>query len=161
MHYNIVCDETNRTVFIIRWFNRNRCESNVPGVAKPRLVSRMRLFELSVKLYFYFYVLQSVEILLSGTVISDGFTHRRWPRAPRFWGLPFLWRLIINLKFAKLWRRITSQYTLKRATMQTSSLDYQYQGCGVGSLVIRLRLLAISIIRLQLRLRTHSDLQLY
>ena len=40
-----------------------------------------------------------------------------------------------------------------------------YQGCGVGSPVIRLRLLAISIIRLRLqlrlRLRTDSDLQLY
>jgi len=28
-------------------------------------------FELSVKLYFYFYALQSVEILLSGIVVSD------------------------------------------------------------------------------------------
>ena len=38
-----------------------------------------------------------------------------------------------------------------------------YQGCGVGSPVIRLRLRAISIIRLrlQLRLRADSDLQLY
>jgi len=57
-------------------------DSNVPGAAKPRLASRMRLFELSEKFYFYFYVLQSVEILLSGTVVSDGFTHRPWPRAP-------------------------------------------------------------------------------
>jgi len=55
-------------------------ESNVPGVAKPRL------FGLSEKLYFYFYILQSVEILQSGTVVSDGFTHRPWPRDPRFWG---------------------------------------------------------------------------
>jgi len=54
--------------------------------AKPRLASLMRLFELSEKLYFYLYILQSVEILLSGTVVSDGFTHRSWPRAPRFWG---------------------------------------------------------------------------
>ena len=37
-----------------------------------------------------------------------------------------LWRLIINLKFAKLWRVMTSQFTLKRAKMQTSSLHYQY-----------------------------------
>ena len=37
-----------------------------------------------------------------------------------------LWRLTINLKFAKLWRRITSQITLKWAKVQTSSLDYQY-----------------------------------
>ena len=50
------------------------------GAAKPRL------FELSEKLYFYFYMLQSVEILLSGTVVSGGFTHRPWPRARRFWG---------------------------------------------------------------------------
>jgi len=42
------------------------------------------LFELSEKLYFYFYTLQSVEILLSGTVVSDGFTHRPWPRARAF-----------------------------------------------------------------------------
>jgi len=59
---------------------------NVPGVAKPWLASRMRCFELSKKCYFYFYVLQSVEILLSGTVVSDGFTHRPLPRALRFWG---------------------------------------------------------------------------
>jgi len=45
------------------------------GVAKPQL------FELSKKLYFYFYLLQSVEILLSDTVVSDGFTHRPRPRA--------------------------------------------------------------------------------
>ena len=38
----------------------------------------------------------------------------------------FLWRLIINLKFAKLWRVVTSQFTLKRAKMQTSGLDYPY-----------------------------------
>jgi len=31
-------------------------------------------------------MLQSVEILLSGTVLSDGFTHRPWPRALRFCG---------------------------------------------------------------------------
>jgi len=46
----------------------------------------MRLFELSEKLYFFFYILQSVEILVSGTVVSDGFTHRPWPRAPHFLG---------------------------------------------------------------------------
>jgi len=33
-----------------------------------------------------------------------------------------LWRLIIYLKFAKLRRGITSQFTLKRAKMQTSML---------------------------------------
>jgi len=47
----------------------------------------------------------------------------------RAFGAPrnsFLWRLIINLKFAKLWGGITSQFTLKRAKMQMSSLDYQY-----------------------------------
>jgi len=48
--------------------------------------AKPRLFELSVKVCFYFYILQSVEILLSGTVVCDGFTHRPWPRAPRFWG---------------------------------------------------------------------------
>jgi len=53
---------------------------NVPGVAKPRL------FELSEKLYFYFYIWQSVEILLSGTVVSDRFMHRPWPRVPHFCG---------------------------------------------------------------------------
>ena len=32
-------------------------------------------------------VLQSVEILLSGTVVRDRFTHRPWPsRVPLFWG---------------------------------------------------------------------------
>jgi len=31
-------------------------------------------------------MLQSVEILLSVTVVSDGFTHRPWPGVPRFWG---------------------------------------------------------------------------
>jgi len=58
---------------------------------------------------------------------SDGFTHRpnrQWPRAPRN---SFLWRLIINLKCAKLRRGITSQFTLERAELQMSTLDpYQY-----------------------------------
>jgi len=51
----------------------------------PRTACNSRLFELSEKLYFYFYVLQSVEILLSGTVVSNGFMHKLWPRAPCFW----------------------------------------------------------------------------
>jgi len=39
------------------------------------------------KIVFLVHELQSVEILLSGTVVSDRFTHRPWPsRAPRFWG---------------------------------------------------------------------------
>jgi len=50
--------------------------------AKPRLASRLPLFEFSEKMHFYFCILQKVEILLSGTVVSDGFTHRPWPRAP-------------------------------------------------------------------------------
>jgi len=53
---------------------------------QPNRDSRMQLFELSENLYFYLYILQSVEILLSVTVVSDGFTHSPWPRAPRLWG---------------------------------------------------------------------------
>jgi len=77
----------------------------------------MRLFELSEKLHFYFYILQSVEIL-SGTVV----TGQWWIYPPN----SFLRRLIFHLKFAKLWRVMTSQFTLKRTKMQTSNLDYQY-----------------------------------
>jgi len=41
-----------------------------------------------------------------------------------FWGPAqlLLWRLIINLKIAKLRSRITSQFTSKREKMQTSRL---------------------------------------
>ena len=58
----------------------------------------------------------------STIVTQRRFTHRPntpWPRAPRN---SFLWRLIINLKIAKLRRNITSQFTSKRAKMQTSRL---------------------------------------
>ena len=51
-------------------------------------------------------------------------------QGPRAFGGPrnsVLWRLNINYKFAKLRRGITSQFTLKRAEMQISTLDfYQY-----------------------------------
>ena len=56
---------------------------------------------------------------ISDPTSSDGFTrrpHRPWPRAPR---KSFLWRLIINLKSAKLRRGITLQFTLKPAKIQT------------------------------------------
>ena len=58
---------------------------------------------------------------------SDGFTHRPWPWAPRFLSPAQLLslRLIIDLRFAKLWRGITSQCTLKRAKMQTCLDSYQ------------------------------------
>jgi len=55
------------------------------------------------------------EFFASVPVISDGFTHRSnrpEPRAPRN---SFIWRLVTNLKFAKLRRGITSQFTLNRA----------------------------------------------
>jgi len=55
---------------------------------------------------------------------SEGFTHRPnrpWPRAPRFWG-PHATPCYDDslLKFAKLRRGITSQFTLKQAKMQMS-----------------------------------------
>ena len=91
----------------------------------------MRFFELSEKLYVYFYVLQSVEILLSGTVVSDGFTHRPWPRAFGARATPSYGNSL--LKFPTLWRPITSQFTLKRAKMQTASLDYQ---CSNNTIIL-------------------------
>jgi len=52
------------------------------------------------KIVFLVHELQSVEILLSGTVVSDRFTHRPWPSRARAFGAlrnSFRWRLIINL----------------------------------------------------------------
>ena len=60
--------------------------------------------------------------LFSQILISDRFTHRPnkpWTWAPRN---SFLWRFIINLKFAQLRSGIASQFSLKRAKMST----YQY-----------------------------------
>jgi len=60
---------------------------------------------------------------------NDGEQWRIYAQAmawgPALFGTPhnsFLWRLILNLKFAKLRRGTTSQFTLKRAKMQTSRL---------------------------------------
>ena len=54
---------------------------------------------------------------------GDGFTHRPWPRVPRLWG-PRATPCYDDslLKFGKLRRGITSQFTLKRAKMQMSKL---------------------------------------
>ena len=60
---------------------------------------------------------------------SDGFTHRPnrpWPRAPRFCG-PRAALSYDDSIFANLRRGTTSQFTLKRAEMQMSTVDsYQY-----------------------------------
>ena len=61
---------------------------------------------------------------------SDGFTHRPWPRVPRFWGPRVTLSYddsLLTKNFAKLRRGITSQFTLKRAEKQMSTADsYEY-----------------------------------
>ena len=53
--------------------------------------------------------------------------HGLGPRAFGGPAQPLLWELNINLKFVKLRRGITSQFTLKRAKLQMSTLDsHQY-----------------------------------
>jgi len=69
------------------------------------------------------FILPHLKLNRTGGSTRDGFTHRPWPRTPRFWGPRAIPPYDDSLLTKNLWNCVTSQFTLKGTKIQMSTQD--------------------------------------
>jgi len=109
--------------------SENLCRYQTAGELRTIHLSLLRqLMKLLQTNYLQNYVhpYSTNSLLMKALIFSDGFTHRPWPRAPRFWGPRATFSYDSSI-LTKSFRNCAWGTTLKRAEMQIVSLDsYQY-----------------------------------